>query len=310
MESLQGMRVFQSIAELGSFSGAAARLNLSRALVTRSMMQLEKELGARLLNRTTRRVSLTPVGQAYLARMAPALAELDAAREVAGSLTEQIEGTIRMTAAFSLGLRFLGPVLAEFLAAHPLLNIDVSLNDRFVDLNESGLDLALRVASNPSPHQISRRVSFASLGVFAAPSYLERMGTPRHPSDLSRDHVGTTYGNVNRDTWTFRDPRSEALIVVPIKSQIMADNGDLLTEVAVAGLGLVVGPTFTVSQALSEGKLVPVLREFWMPAISVQAAMPSRRFQPVKVRTLIDFLVRRWGEEPPWERALAPLGPR
>jgi DNA-binding transcriptional LysR family regulator len=176
VESLQGMRIFQSVVELGSFTAAASRLHLNRALVTRAVMQLEKDLGARLLNRTTRNLSLTPVGQAYLDRIAPALAELKAAREVAGSLTERVEGTIRMTVPMSLGIGFLGPVLAEFLRLHTQLKIEVSMNDRMVDLHENGLDLALRVASNPALHQISRRVSFANLGVFAAPSYLARMG--------------------------------------------------------------------------------------------------------------------------------------
>ncbi len=304
MESLQGMRIFQSVAELGSFSSAAARLHLNRALVTRAVMQLERDLGARLLNRTTRNVSLTPIGQAYLERISPALAELEAAREVAGSLTERVEGTIRMTAPVSIGCSFLGPVLADFLRAHEQLKIEVSLNDRMVDLHESGLDLALRVNSNPSPHQISRRVSFAQLGVFAAPSYLSRMGVPAHPRELAQNHLGTTYSNMLREGWPFRDPHSGEAFVVSIKAQLSANNGDLLSSLAASGLAMVAGPTFTVAEALKRGALVPVLRAYWPEPISVQAAMPSRRFQPLKVRKLIDFLIERWGVKPPWEEGL------
>ncbi len=304
MESLQGMRIFQSIVEQGSFSAAATRLQLNRALVTRAVMQLEKDLGARLLNRTTRNVSLTPVGQAYLDRIGPALAELEAAREVAGSLTEKVEGTIRMTVPMSIGYCFLGPVLADFLREHPQLMVDVSLNDRMVDLHENGLDLALRVASNPSPQQISRRVSFASMGLFAAPSYLARMGLPTHPEQLAQGHSGTVYSNSPRDAWNFRDPLSGHGFSVPVKSQLSANNGDLLGSVAESGLAMVFGPSFTVASALQRGTLVPVLRPFWPEAIAVQAAMPSRRFQPAKVKRLIDFLIDRWALRPPWEAAL------
>jgi DNA-binding transcriptional LysR family regulator len=304
MESLHSMMIFQSVAEHASFSKAATRLQLNRALITRAVMQLEKDLGARLLNRTTRSVSLTPVGRAYLDRIGPALAELEAAREVAGSLTEQVEGTIRMTAPMSLGYGFLGPVLADFLREHPQLKVEVSLNDRMVDLHENGLDLALRVTSNPSPHQISRRVSFASLGVFAAPSYLARMGTPTHPEQLIQDHLGTAYSNMLREGWPFRDPVSGDPMIVAVKSQLSANNGDLLTAVAESGLAMVAGPTFTVASALQRGTLVPVLRPYWASPISVQAAMPSRRFQPLKVRKFIDYLVDRWSTHPPWEEAL------
>jgi DNA-binding transcriptional LysR family regulator len=305
VESLQGMRIFQSVVEQGSFSAAAARLQLNRALVTRAVMQLEKDLGARLLNRTTRNVSLTPVGQAYLNRIIPALAELEAAREVAGSLTERVEGTIRITAPMSLGTGFLGPILADFLREHPQIKVEVSLNDRMVDLHENGLDLAVRVASNPSPNQISRRISFASMGVFAAPSYLSRLGIPTHPAQLERDHLGTTYSNALREGWSFCDPDSREIFVVPIQSRLNANNGDLLTSVAESGLALVAGPSFTVASALRRGSLVPVLREFWTAPISVQAAMPSRRFQPAKVKRLIDFLVERWEINPPWEDGLS-----
>jgi DNA-binding transcriptional LysR family regulator len=304
MESLHSMMIFQSVAEHASFSKAATRLQLNRALITRAVMQLEKDLGARLLNRTTRSVSLTPVGRAYLDRIGPALAELEAAREVAGSLTERVEGTIRMTAPMSLGYGFLGPVLADFLREHPQLKVEVSLNDRMVDLHENGLDLALRVTSNPSPHQISRRVSFASLGVFAAPSYLARMGTPSHPEQLIQDHLGTAYSNMLREGWPFRDPVSREPMIVAVKSQLSANNGDLLTAVAESGLAMVAGPTFTVASALKRGTLVPVLQHYWASPISVQAAMPSRRFQPLKVRKFIDYLVERWGTHPPWEEAL------
>jgi DNA-binding transcriptional LysR family regulator len=304
MENLQGMRIFQCVADLASFSAAASRLHLNRALVTRAVMQLERDLGARLLNRTTRNVSLTPVGQAYLDRIGPALAELEAAREVAGSLTEQVEGTIRMTVPMSLGIGFLGPVLAEFMALHAQLKIEVSLNDRMVDLHEEGLDLALRVTSHPSPHQISRRVSYAHLGVFAAPSYLARLGTPLHPNELTRGHVGTCYSNMLREGWPFRDPVTGDAFWVSIPAQLSANNGDLLTSVAAAGLAMVAGPTFTVAAELKSGALVPVLRDFWPTPISVQAAMPSRRFQPAKVRKLIDFLIERWGVKPPWEDGL------
>ena len=304
MESLQGMRIFQSVVEQGSFSAAAARLQLNRALVTRAVMQLEKDLGARLLNRTTRSVSLTPVGQAYLDRIGPALAELEAAREVAGSLTERVEGTIRMTVPMSIGYSFLAPVLADFLKDHPQLKVDLSMNDRMLDLHEDGLDLALRVASNPSPQQISRRVSFASMGLFAAPSYLARMGRPSHPEQLTREHMGTFYSNSPREVWLFRDPLSGRDLSIPIKSQLSANNGDLLGAVAESGLAMVFGPSFTVASALQRGALVPVLRPFWPAMITVQAAMPSRRFQPAKVKRLIDFLIDRWALRPPWEAGL------
>jgi DNA-binding transcriptional LysR family regulator len=303
MDQLQCMRAFSQVAESGSFTNAATKLNIHRTVITKLVMQLESNLGARLLNRTTRRVSLTPIGQAYLERIAPAIAEIEAAREVAGSLTHQLTGVIRITAPVSLGAGYLGPVLADFLQINPSLSIDVVLNDRLVDLTEEGFDVAIRVASNPPLHQISRRISTVTFGTFASPDYLARYGLPTHPNDLAGKHLATRYSYLPSDRWRFRDPETGREISIPFQARLSCNNGDLLGQAAAHGLGLVVGPYFTVSAGLAAGHLVPILKPFWPPLVGVQAVMPSRLYQPAKVRALIDFLAQRWSDQPPWEPA-------
>jgi DNA-binding transcriptional LysR family regulator len=300
MESLQNMRVFLLVAETGSFTAAAARLKISRTLATRHIMQLEQNLGARLLNHTTRRLSLTSIGEAYLERITPALNELAAAREVADAQTRLVTGLLRINAPMSLGATFLGPAVAQFLKEHPQLRIDITLNDRKVDLTEEGFDLAIRVTPSANPSDITRPITFANLGVFASRNYLARYGEPKHPRDLRQEHC-LAYTYMPSGKWSLRDPDSGREIPVQIGERLAANNGDLLASAAAHGEGIVHGPYFTVWQSLREDKLVPILRPFWPMPLSVSAVLPSRKFQPTKVRNFIDFLSTRWGRSPPWE---------
>ncbi len=300
MDSLHNMRVFLLVAETGSFTAAAARLKISRTLATRQIMQLEQTLGARLLNRTTRRLSLTSIGEAYLERISPALSELEAAREVADAQTRLATGVLRINAPMSLGATFLGPAIAEFLAENPKLRIDLTLNDRRVDLTEEGYDLAIRATPTPAPSDITRPITYANLGVFASRHYLSRYGEPLHPNDLQTEHC-FAYSYMPSNKWTLRDPQTSKDIAVSVGARLSANNGDLLAAAAAQGLGVVHGPYFTVWQALRDDALVPILRPFWNAPLSVCAVLPSRKFQPIKVRNFIDFLSHKWGTTPPWE---------
>jgi DNA-binding transcriptional LysR family regulator len=300
MDSLQNMRVFLLVAETGSFTAAAARLKISRTLATRHIMQLEQTLGARLLNRTTRRISLTSIGEAYLERISPALNELEAAREVADAQTRLATGMLRINAPMSLGATFLGPAIAQFLEENPKLRIDLTLNDRRVDLTEEGYDLAIRVTPAPNQSDITRPITYANLGVFASRHYVSRFGEPLHPKELHAEYC-FAYSYLPTSKWTLRDPQNGKEIAVPIGNRLSANNGDLLAAAAAQGLGVVHGPYFTVWQALRDAGLVPILRPFWPEPLSVYAVLPSRKFQPIKVRSFIDFLSHKWGSTPPWE---------
>ncbi len=310
MDSLHALRVFQEVVKSGSFTAGALRLGIERTKATRQVMQLEQELGVRLLNRTTRRISLTPAGETYLERMTLALGALDAAADEVRSLNSQPSGVIRLNAPVSLGGRYLGEPLALFLAQFPKLRVEVTLNDHLVDLTAEGIDVAIRIARVPAPSQISRRISVASIGIFAPPALIARHGMPTSPEDLRAfPLLSYAYGLKSADDF-FAKPASAVggdAVSTPAparasESRLIANNGNLLGAAAAMGLGYVIGPYFTVTEQIARGELVPVLREYWRRP-NVMAVMPSRRYQPTKVRALIDFLAARWGDRPPWEPA-------
>jgi DNA-binding transcriptional LysR family regulator len=300
MDNLTQIRVFLMVAELGQFSAAAQRLALSKAAVTRHIMQLEESLGARLFERTTRQTSLTPVGIAFLQKIAPALADMDAARDMARTSSGDFSGLLRINAPVSLGSRHLALAISGFKKQHPLVSFDITLNDRRVDPTDEGFDLAIRVTGSPAPTQISRLVCRTPLGVFASQGYLERFGVPAHPLDLQTAHC-FHYSYLPPDIWTFREPHTGNSLAIPVRGPIKANNGDLLAMLAVSDDGLVMAPYFALADRHLEGALTPVLKSWWSDKIGVYAVMPSRRYQPEIARRFTDWLVHCWQAHPPWE---------
>ena len=301
MEPYAGIAVFTRVAETGSFSAAARDLGLSKSAVSKRVAALEDRLGARLINRTTRRLSLTEVGVAFYERAVRILAELEEAEQAISRLQGEPRGTLRINMPMSFGIGHVAPALADFMARYPDLRVAMELTDRQVDLIEEGVDLAIRIAELPDSSFVARRLAPARRVVCASPDYWRRLGRPRHPTELV-DHrcLIYTYLSAQRE-WRFHGP--EGPIAVRISGCLEANNGDALRDAAVAGLGVYLAPTFIVGEDLRAGRLEEVLAEYEDSRLSVYAVYPHRQHLSAKVRAFVDFLAERFGPEPYWDRA-------
>ena len=289
-------RVFVQVVDSGSFARAATALDLSNAVVTRQVAALEAHLGARLLHRTTRRMSLTDAGEDFYGRSRSILEQLAEAQASAARGARSPVGLLRVSAPLSYGTARLAPVLARFHERYPQLSLDVDLSDRMVDLANEGVDVALRIATRLDPGVISRRVVTLDAVVCAAPGYLQRRGRPREPAELSgHDTLSFSY-LLAGDEWPFTGPdgRREQVRVRP---NVHSNNGELLRDLAISGAGIILQPRFIVEQALRAGTLVPILESYRTLDLNVHAVYLSRRFLPSKVRVFIDFLVETLGEK-------------
>jgi DNA-binding transcriptional LysR family regulator len=294
------MRAFVRVAEAGSFVRAAGQLAISTTSVSRQVADLEAHLGARLLNRTTRRLALTDTGRAYLDRARALLEDLDEAEAAAAAATREVSGRLRVNAPLSFGTRHLAPLIARYCEAHPRVELDVTLSDRIVDLVEEGYDLAVRIAAELNPTLVARRLAPARLVLVAAPAYLARHGTPRRPADLTR-HRCLGYSYLRGGTEWQLGGRGGPHIV-PLSGPLTANNGDLLHEAALAGLGIALLPTFLCGDALRGGRLAALLPEHPPPELAIHAVYASRRHLSARVRSFVDYLAAHLGERPAWDR--------
>jgi DNA-binding transcriptional LysR family regulator len=286
---------FVRVVETGAFSRAADRMGMSKSIVSRRVARLEEQLAARLLTRSASGAQPTDAGQAYFERASNILCELDAAREVVAGAVTQVAGPIRLTAPLSFGVEHLAPALADFAAEHPRVELDISFEDRTVDLVAGGFDLAVRLGTLEDSALIARRIAPSRRVLLGSSAYLDARGRPEHPRDLhGHDHL--VYGN---EQWRFRiGNRWES---VRLKPRLRADNGEMLRAAAQAGLGLCVLPTFIASPALQSGALEPLLRDFPMPEGALHVLIPPGRAVTARVRALSDFLALRFGPEPAWD---------
>jgi DNA-binding transcriptional LysR family regulator len=285
---------FVRVVETGAFSRAAERMGMAKSILSRRVARLEEQLGARLLTRSAQGAQPTDVGQAYFERASNVLAELEAAEEVVAEAVTQIAGPIRLSAPLSFGVQHLAPALAEFAAANPRVELDISFDDRPVDLIAGGYDLAVRIGQLKDSALIARRIAPVRKVPVASPAYLERRGRPEHPRDLA-DHDILLYAN---ETWRFRVGKSWEH--VKGKPRLRADNGEMLRAAAVAGLGICVLPSFIAAAAFPTGELEPLLRDYPLDEGALHAVMPSRA-TTARVRALVDFLAARFGPEPDWD---------
>src|SRR5581483_3455855 len=261
MDKLAAMNAFAAIVEAGSFVAAADRLSSSTSTLSRLIAELEQHLGARLLNRTTRKLSLTESGQAFYERVAQLLAELDEAEAAVSASTAAPRGTLRITCSHAMGVQRLAPAIASFIARFPDVRFEVSVSDRIVDLIEEGFDLAIRVGQIGSDRLVARKLGTMRLLVCAAPAYLEARGTPRAPADLAQHAVLTYAYSPNPRVWRLIDPAGVAHDV-RVAGPLHANSGDLTIAAAIAGLGIVYEPDFMVQPALDGGLLVRVLPDY------------------------------------------------
>jgi DNA-binding transcriptional LysR family regulator len=292
MDRLSAMEVFTNVVEFEGFSAAASHLGISRASVSKQVIQLEESLGARLLNRTTRRVSVTEVGEAYYERCKRVLAEVEEADLLVEQLHSEPRGTLKVSAPMSFGVAHLGPAVSDFLSEYRELSISLTLNDRFTDLIEEGFDIAIRIAQSADSSLIARRLSGVRCVMTATPEYLERKGVPTKPQDLS-GHQCLSYSYLASGLeWSIFGPNGATS--VKVSGPLKTNNGEVLLQAARQNLGVAFLPNFLVREDIQAGVLVPVLEQYRLPELSVYAVSPPNRFPARKVQAFIAFLAERF----------------
>lgn len=297
MDRIDAMRLFVRVAELGSFSAVAHQLGLARSVVTRQIAALEGHLGAKLMLRSTRRLSLTAAGSAYLEKCRVILNLVEAAETGIAEERAAPRGRIRISVPLSFGLKRVAPLLLEFSQRYPEVSLDIDYSDRRVHLIEEGIDLSIRITRRLAGGDVARRIGTSQLNTIASPEYLARHGRPRHPAELSaHECLGYTIGG-EAQVWPFvvDGVRGD----FPVRARINANNGEFLTAAAVQGLGIACQPDFIVAADLAAGRVETVLDDFPIPEMGIYAMLPSNRQVPHRVRVLTDFLTERLAPPPP-----------
>jgi DNA-binding transcriptional LysR family regulator len=302
MDRFVSLRAFVAVVNTGSFAAAAAKLGLSRAMTTKHIQTLEETLGARLLNRTTRRLALTEAGRAFHARSERILADLEEAEAAVGDATAIPKGLLRVAAPMSFGVLHLSAAIADFMGECPEMAVELLLNDRTVDLIEEGVDVAVRIGRLSDSTLIAKRIAPARMAACAAPEYLARHGTPATPDDLVK-HACLEYTLAARgQEWGFVNAEGHSK-TVRIAGPLKANNGEVLMAAALAGRGIARLPTFMTGAHLAAGRLVRVLAPAWQPEdLAIFAVYPPTRHLSAKVRRFVDFLGDRFAV-PAWDAA-------
>jgi DNA-binding transcriptional LysR family regulator len=293
LDRLTGMAVFAKVVDAGSFAAAARHFGMSPAMVTAHVQTLEERLGVRLLNRTTRRVSATEVGQNFYERCLRILSDLEEAEGAAGELQSVPRGLLRVTAPVSFGTRKLTPAIADYLVSYPDVSIDLSLDDPYLDLLEKRFDLAIRLGHLADSSLIARKLCTLATILCASPGYLEKNGVPRTPRDLSGHNCLVYTYATPQSVWSFVDQNGKEDIV-RISGRFLADSGDALLALVLRDGGVVLGPDYLVDDDLKAGRLIRLLPEYATPETAVHAVYPHSRHLSAKTRTFIDFLASRF----------------
>jgi DNA-binding transcriptional LysR family regulator len=294
------MRVFTAVVDAESFAGAEEKLELSRGMATRYVAQLEAHLGVRLLNRTTRRLSLTEAGSDYYQRATQIIALVEDAAGAVAQKAAAPRGTLRVTTPSIFGARYLDRAIADYVQRYPGMEVDLSLSERLVDLVDEGFDLAVRIATKEvAPGLIARRIAPVRMVACASPAYLKKHGMPESPEELAGHNCLFYAHSSYRNEWRFRRKGMER--TVRVSGNMRSNSGETLMNAAIAGLGVIYEPTFLTYEALRQKRLVRVLPDWEAEEFEVVAVYPSRKFLPPKVRSFIDFLVERFGPEPFWD---------
>lgn len=307
---VEDMRVFREVLDAGSFTAAADRLDTSKQLVSRRIQSLEERLGVRLLNRTTRRLSPTPLGLAYLERAREILLAVEEAEDAIGQQGSRSRprGRLRVSAPMSFGTLHLAPRMPAFLAAYPEVELAMDLNDRMIDLVGEGYDLAVRIGPLADSSLMARRIGNVHLLTCASPAYLAAAGTPATPADLA-GHRCLIYGHGRTGTWQYAGPAGKRAEAVTVSGPLCSNNGEMLREVALDGRGLIQLPDFLVDDAVATGRLIRVLDDHAPPPFPLSAVYPRHRQTSLLVRAFIDFLAASIGITAPQAKPSRVLGP-
>jgi DNA-binding transcriptional LysR family regulator len=291
VDRIRELDSFVAAVEAGSFVKAADALDTSKAVISKHMLGLEQRLGVRLLNRTTRRQSLTDAGRSYFERAKQILESLEDADATVASSALRPTGTLRITAPLTFGLLYLAPLWGGFMSRYPEVKLDITLSDRVVDLIDEGLDVAVRIARLPDSSLVSRKLASARMVMCASPAYLRKRGAPKTLAEVARHPVlAYTYLSTG-DTWKFE--RKNVAHQVTTNPIMRSNNGDTCRAAALAGRGIILQPSFMIAADLERGDLVEVLPEYKGVELGVYAVYPSRKLLSAKVRVLVDFLAEK-----------------
>lgn len=298
MDRLDSMSTFVRIAELGSFSAAARQMNVARSVVTRQIAALEAHLGCKLIARSTRSLTLSSAGCAYLEKCREILNLVEAADSIVAQEHAAPRGLLRVSVPLSFGLRHLAPLLTDFSVTYPEVTVELDFTDRRVKLIEEGLDMAIRITAQLDPLDVARRIGFSRQVIIASPDYLRRHGEPTDPAQLA-DHQCLIYQPSQQAGWTFLiDGQVQCF---PVAGRLRANNGDAILDACGRGLGIACQPTFIAAPALEAGHVKALLSAYRMPELGIHALLPGNRYVPHRVRALIDYLAERIGARPYWE---------
>jgi DNA-binding transcriptional LysR family regulator len=291
MDTLTRMRAFVDVVEAEGFSSAGRKIGRSKALLSKYVRELEDELGALLLNRTTRQFSLTETGHSYYKRASELIREIDSLAEEVRESSGDVKGRIKVSASRTFADAPIGRSLIDFAAAHPEIVLDVQLDDRFVDLVEEGFDLAIRITKLEDSSLIARRLAPFSLSLCAAPELIEKYGRPEKPQDLAKLPCIIDTNGRWRSNWPFAGPDGETIsVAVPGRMEV---NSPLAVRAAAcAGLGFAILPGFIAAPAIRSGELVSVLEDYVRTGSGIFAVYPHRRYLPAKIRALVDYLAQ------------------
>ena len=304
---LNALAVFAKVVELESFTAAADALKLSKSMVSRQISDLEDEMKVRLLNRTTRKLSVTEAGAVVYARAARIVMEAQEAERDANCIEGAVRGKLRINAPMSFGISELGPVLPKFMARYPELVVDLALNDRQVDLMEEGFDVSVRISALADSSLIARQLAPVRRVLVGSPDYFKEHGVPRHPRDLTA-HKFVLYSLRSRpELFEFRDPGGKP-IEVEVKGSFYCNNADAMQGILRAGQAVCMAPMFLCADALRDGSLVSVLDEWEPEPLMLHVIYPHTQHLSAKVRAFVDFAVEEFG--PGKARWLLDVGPK
>jgi len=300
MDKLDAMRGFARVVTSGSYAEAARQLGLTRSALSKAVTELERHLGARLLDRTTRRVTPTEAGRAYHERVSGILADVEETEAAVSRLHDEPKGLLKINAPMSFGTLYLSSAIADFMMAYPELRIEAIMNDRFIDPLEEGVDVTVRIGVLTDSSLIARKVAPARRVLAASHDYLKRHDVPRMPADLVH-HRALNFGHASGpQRWQLQ--HGADIEAVPINATLCSNNGDVLRAAALHGNGITLLPTFLIGPDIAAGRLSVVLPDFPPVGLGIYALYAPNRFLAAKTRVFVDFLSARFGDRPEWDR--------
>jgi DNA-binding transcriptional LysR family regulator len=295
MDTVDGIRLFIRVVEAGSFSKAAAGMGITQPTATKHVAALEKRLGARLLHRSTRGITPTELGSAYFEKCKTIAREFEEADSLAALMQSRVQGTLRISTSVAFGRRVLTPLVLRFMQQHPALQVDLSFDDRYVNMVEQGIDVAVRMGRLADSQLGARYLGMNPWVLVASPTYLAAHGTPRKPADLAR-HAALVYSSVQGDErWHFTGADGQA-VSVPVKGPLRSNNLSVVLAAARAGQGVAVLPWYVAHESVKTGAVQPLLDRWALPSQEIHAVFPSPKLLPSKVRSLCDFLAPSFGD--------------